>query len=121
MKNQRLFTYGTLKRGQYFYPKYLENQSEFIGKATTSPDFTLYIDALPHMVRENSNLPVKGELFMIDEVVLGAIDRLEGHPLFYTREIIDVYDETGSRVLAWAYLRNMSFKGRGIDKEEEFL
>jgi gamma-glutamylcyclotransferase (GGCT)/AIG2-like uncharacterized protein YtfP len=121
MKNQRVFIYGTLKRSQYFYPKYLEGKSDFIGLAVASIDFSLYIDGLPHLVREPTDVPVKGELFMIDEPTLASLDALEAHPVVYKRELIDVYDESGAKVLAWAYLRNKSFKGTYAWKESEFV
>ncbi len=122
MKNQRVFVYGTLKRGHYFYPKYLEGQSDFLSVATASLDYSLYIDGLPHLVRESTDKPVKGELFMVDEVVLHELDSLEGHPIVYKRELIDVYNESGEKLLAWAYLRPLNFKGKsGAFKEEEFV
>lgn len=116
----RIFVYGTLKRGQYFYPKYLEGKSEFIGKGFASPDYSMYVDGLPHLVKEPTDLPVKGELFMIDQTTLDGLDALEAHPVVYKREIIECYDESGAKVLAWAYLRNISFKGKNAWKEQEF-
>jgi gamma-glutamylcyclotransferase (GGCT)/AIG2-like uncharacterized protein YtfP len=120
-RNQRVFVYGTLKRGKYFHPAYLHDKSDFIGTGVASSDYAMYIDGLPHMVREtNHDFPVKGELFLVDQVTLDELDALEGHPLVYKRELIDVYDESGERVLAWAYLRQMSFKGKNAWKESEF-
>ncbi len=116
----RIFVYGTLKRGQYFYPRYLEGKSEFIGKGFASPDYSMYVDGLPHLVKEPTDLPVKGELFMIDQTTLDGLDALEAHPVVYKREIIECYDESGAKVLAWAYLRNISFKGKNAWKEQEF-
>lgn len=121
-KQHRLFVYGTLKQGQYFHNDYLSgDKSEFVGLATASPDFSLYIDGLPHLIREPTDMPVKGELFQIDEDVLNRIDELEGHPVVYKREIIEVFDESGERVLAWAYLRHHNFKGKAHSyKDNEF-
>lgn len=115
--------YGTLKKGQYFYEKYLgEGKSIFLGRAIASPDYSLYIDGMPHMVKEPTDKPVKGELYEIDDDILAAIDELEAHPLVYKRELIEVYDDTGERVLAWAYLRPVHFKGKANAwKEEEFV
>jgi gamma-glutamylcyclotransferase (GGCT)/AIG2-like uncharacterized protein YtfP len=122
-KIHRIFVYGTLKKGQYFYERYLGgDKSHFLGKGIASPDYSLYIDGLPHMIKEPTDLPVKGELFEIDEDVLESLDQLEAHPLVYKREIIECYDEAGEMVLAWAYLRHPSFKGKAHAwKEDEFV
>lgn len=123
MKNQRVFVYGTLKKGQYFHERYLgDGKSKPLGKAVTSPDYTMYTDGLPHLIRENTNTPCKGELYEVDEDVLKSLDDLEGHPVVYKRDIIEVYDETGERILAWAYLRELNFKGKKFAwSEEEFV
>ena len=119
----KVFVYGTLKKGQYFHDRYLGgDKAEFLGKVIASPDYSLYIDGLPHMIKEPTDLPVKGELFLVDETILDTLDELEGHPIVYKREIIEVYDELGERVLAWAYLRSPNFKGKtNAWKEEEFV
>ncbi len=109
----RFFAYGTLKKNQYFHDKYLgDGKSKSLGKALCSLDYTLYIDGLPHLVKEKTDKPVKGELYEINDEVLASLDRLEGVPIFYRRELIDVLDESGARVLAWAYLRQKDFKGQ---------
>lgn len=122
-KQHRVFVYGTLKKGFYFYERYLGgDKSEFLGKAVASPDYSLYIDGMPHMIAEPTDKPVKGELFKVDDDVLNTLDDLEGHPIVYKRELIEVYDDTGERVLAWAYLRPVHFKGKANSwKEEEFV
>lgn len=122
-KVHKVFVYGTLKKGFYFYERYLGGEkAQFIGKAIASPDYSLYVDGMPHMIREPTDLPVKGELFAVDEKTLDSLDELEGHPIVYKREIIEVYDDVGELVLAWAYLRSPNFKGRlHAWKEEEFV
>ncbi len=118
----RIFVYGTLKRGKFFHDEYLGNdKSNFLGPAKASTDFSLYIDALPHLVREKTDKPVHGELYEVDEQVLGELDKLEGHPSYYRREIIEVFDDRNERTLAWAYIRNVSFKDkRGVFKEDNY-
>lgn len=125
MKNKihRIFIYGTLKKGQYFHNQYLSgDKSNFLGNATTSNEYQLYIDGMPHLIREKTDTPCKGELYEINDDVLKSLDDLESHPIVYKRELIDVYDEKGQRVLAWGYLRSPSFKGKSqAHKEEEFF
>lgn len=122
MKKQRVFVYGTLKSGMYFHDAYLGgDKSNFVGPAVTTKDYTLYVRGLPFMVRETSDTGVKGELYEVDESVLASLDELEGHPIFYKRDIIEVNDKDGKKVLAWGYLYPKFFKGKEYaHTEEEF-
>ncbi len=90
-KLHRVFVYGTLKNGQYFHDKYLgDDKSEFKGPATASLEYSMYNDGLPHLIKEKTDESVKGELYLVDEDALKHLDRLEGHPIVYRREIIEV-------------------------------
>jgi gamma-glutamylcyclotransferase (GGCT)/AIG2-like uncharacterized protein YtfP len=122
-KNQRIFVYGTLKKGQYFHEKYLGNDKGiFLGAGFASPDYSLYVGAQPHLIRERSERPVKGELYTVSPLVLESLDRLEAHPIVYKREIIEVFDEVGDHTTAWAYLRHPNFKDKAYCfKEEEYI
>lgn len=122
-KKQRIFVYGTLKKGQYFHERYLGGtNSNFLGSGTASRDFTLYVGAAPHLIREPTDTPVKGELYEVDNDVLASIDYLEAHPVVYKREIIEVFTSEGEKVLAWAYLRHKNFKDKPYCfKEVEFI
>jgi len=109
----RIFVYGTLKNGCYFHDEYLGgDKSDPQGPAKTTLDYTLYVDGMPHMVKQSGELGVLGELYQVDNATLERLDVLEGHPVTYRREIIEVIDEMGNKVLAWAYLRPPHFKGR---------
>lgn len=122
-KVNRVFVYGTLKKGFYFHNEYLGgDKSNPCGTAKTTKDFSLYTDGMPHMIREPSETGVKGELYEVDNDVLKRLDDLEGHPVVYYRDIIEVFDEKGDKILAWAYLRPIHFKGKlAAWKEEEFI
>lgn len=120
----RLFVYGQLKKNCYFHDRYLGGEkSKFLGKVTCGPDYQMYSDGLPHLIREPAAIRCKGELYEIDDEKLKELDLLEGAPLIYFREIVDVYDdESGDKILAWAYLRAPSFKGKKYAfKESEFI
>lgn len=118
--NQRLFVYGTLKKGQYFHEKYLA-QAHFLGVGFTSPDYSLYVGAQPHLIRELSDRPVKGELYLVSNDVLHAVDGLEGHPVVYRRELVECLSEDGTPTMAWAYLRHKNFSDRAsCEKEYEY-
>lgn len=120
-KTHLIFVYGTLKRGFYFHDQFLGgDKSEAVGPALASLDYSLYIDGMPHLVREKTDKPVKGELYLVDDNVLKSIDELEG-PV-YKRDVIEVTDENGNKKLAWTYLRPRFFKGSQFAwKEDEFV
>ncbi|CAN5816477.1 gamma-glutamylcyclotransferase [soil metagenome] len=74
---QRIFVYGTLKRG-LSNSHYLSGQS-FIGEARTEPCYRM-VDAggYPGMYRvEESGLSIKGEIWEVDEVCREKLDVLE--------------------------------------------
>jgi gamma-glutamylcyclotransferase (GGCT)/AIG2-like uncharacterized protein YtfP len=121
-KINRVFVYGTLKRGFYFHEQYLGgDKANSCGPARTTKDYSLYTDGMPHMIKETSETGVKGELYEVDNKILKTLDDLEGHPIVYYRDIIEVIDEKGNQTLAWAYLRPIHFKGKiSAFKEEEF-
>lgn len=123
-KTQRVFVYGTLKKGQYFHEGYLAGEkSHFMGAAFAGPEYSLYVGAQPHLIREPSDTPAKGELYEVDSAVLKSLDTLEGHPIVYKRELIEVFTaELGEKTLAWAYLRHPNFKDKSqCYKESEFI
>jgi gamma-glutamylaminecyclotransferase len=97
-----LFVYGTLKKGRHNHD-YLEG-SEFMCDCHTNKDYTLIVSGLPFLVKREGQ-GCKGELYRINEDTLRTIDRLEGHPRFYKRETITVYDlETGMPIIAQTYI-----------------
>lgn len=122
-KNQKVFIYGTLKKGQYFHDQYLGGEkSTYLGQALISSDYSLYVDTLPSLVREKCELGmVKGELYEVDSDVLKSLDDLEGHPRIYRREVVDI-EVNGEKTTAWAYVRSNYFKGKNFaSKELEFV
>jgi gamma-glutamylcyclotransferase (GGCT)/AIG2-like uncharacterized protein YtfP len=123
-RNQKVFIYGTLKKGFYFHDQYLGfGRSDFLGEARAGSDLTLLVDVLPSLIRRaNSDELVKGELYSVDEDVLKSLDELEGHPSVYRREVIDVVMPDGKTETAWAYIRPAHFKGHAMaSKEAEFV
>ena len=121
--DQRIFIYGTLKKGQYWHDKYLAGEkSNFLGIAFAGPAYSLYVGAQPHLIREYSDRPVKGELYTVSPAVLESLDRLEGHPVVYKREVIEIVTELGEQITAWAYLRHPHFKDKAqCYKEDEYV
>lgn len=116
-----VFVYGTLKKGFYFHEQFLgDGKSLFVGPALASLDYSLYIDGMPHLVREKTDKHVKGELYEVNSNVLKTLDDLEG-PV-YKRDVIEVLDKDSKPSSAWSYLRPKYFKGYKFAwKEEEFI
>lgn len=110
-----LFCYGTLKRGESNHD-FIAN-CEYVGDYFTDKTFTLVVAGLPFLVKRKG-VGVKGQLFKIDKDTLRAVDRLEGHPNFYRREIITVTNvDSGEDMEAYAYIHPDTFNERDFPWE----
>lgn len=96
----KVFVYGTLKKGYGLH--HAIQHCEYLGKARTSNDFTMYHGAYPYLVKQKGRGAV-GEVYEVDEYTLRNLDRIEGHPTFYERTEITV-DLEGSEIPVYAYL-----------------
>lgn len=100
-----VFVYGTLKSGHGNH-RLLEG-SEFVGYGKTAGHYHMLNGGFPRVVKGCLQEPrghVTGELYEVDMATLARLDALEGHPTFYTRERVWVYDDSGNRRRAWTYL-----------------
>lgn len=101
---QLFFVYGTLKRG--FGNNRLMEGSKFISEGTTVEKYLFYKRGIPFVSKVDNNpntVNVNGELYEVDENQIPAIDRLEGHPNWYRRELIDIKTPDNQTVQAWIY------------------
>ena len=96
-----LFVYGTLKRG--FSNHHLLQGAEYVGAAKTLEKYSLYESGIPYVFKGEAVSHIYGELYLVDELTLKKIDRLEGHPGWYRREKVEVLTENGVTVAAWLY------------------
>jgi len=87
-----VFVYGTLKQGE---PNHylLENDANgvriFRGKAKTVNKFPLVVASrynIPFVLDcAGTGLNIQGEIYEVDDDMLGHLDKLEQHPNYYTR------------------------------------
>jgi gamma-glutamylcyclotransferase (GGCT)/AIG2-like uncharacterized protein YtfP len=98
------FVYGTLKQGKGNHIwMHVDNSEgpEFIGEALTTNPYYMTTCGFPYVIdsddltEERQLLPVKGELYRIDDKILASMDMLEGYRgpgchNHYNREVITV-------------------------------
>ena len=98
----KIFVYATLMKGYWNHNLIIE--SDFLGKSITKEKYSLYYDErIPYLMLSPNN-KIHGEVYSIDHSTLERLDRLEGHPIWYRREIISIdIKNTNKRIKAWAY------------------
>jgi gamma-glutamylcyclotransferase (GGCT)/AIG2-like uncharacterized protein YtfP len=57
----------------------------------------MYVSGIPFVVKGEQVSTIKGELYRVSSETLRLIDRLEGHPNWYRRELVPVYVWEGGR------------------------
>ena len=96
-----VFVYGTLKRGHGNH-RAMEGAT-FLGEAQTVERYALHVQGLPMVDRNNPVSPIHGELYLVDSATFADLDRLEGHPRFYRRQLTRVVLADGAIRAAWMY------------------
>ncbi len=81
-----VFVYGTLRKGEYNH-HYL-NTAEFLGHHESDAEYALY-DLGPYPGASSGQRTVQGEVYLIDDDTLVALDKLEDVPVEYHRESIN--------------------------------
>lgn len=94
MQNNRVFVYGTLKRG--FGNHRLLEGSTFVDEAITKGEMRS-LGGFPG-VTLHGNQQIHGEIYAVDDETMERCDRLEGHPRWYNRQIVET-----SKGPAWMY------------------
>ena len=93
----RVFVYGTLKRGQRNY--HLMRGAEFVGRHTTAKTYSMYeFEDYPAVCLRGRHA-IKGEVYHVSHRQFRLLDELEWYPQFYQRiEIPTAYGD------AWMYV-----------------
>lgn len=107
-----LFTYGTMRPEAYNNPRI--SRAKHLGRATTCEPMIMVgrerprqipyvgrVDASHHLY--GNEVPIVGDLYLMDGMLLNRVDAAEGHPHYYTRELAYVRTDDGVVTPAWIY------------------
>ena len=128
MAKEKVFIYGTLKRGHANH-HYVWGRIGYLGRCRTRTPYPLVVGGKwfsPFLLEEpGEGHCVTGDLFEADAEAMEMMDRLEGvgRPKGYLRDRIFVEMlDTGEEVEAWAYLKDRScIQGECSDPIPEYL
>lgn len=100
MSLSHVFVYGTLRTGEANFDRFLASSAR-LGEARTAAHFTMLdMGGFPGLVPGATS--IVGEVFLVNDETLARLDRLEGHPTFYRRELLEL--ESGPRLTAFGYV-----------------
>lgn len=92
MSNAKLFcfVYGTLKAGKS--NNHLLEKATFVREAVTKPIYRLWnVGRYPALTKDLINgKAIQGEIWEITPEILVRLDRLEGVPWLYVREVLEI-------------------------------
>jgi len=124
----RVFVYGTLKRGFYNHRLLEKSAARFEGDAFTKRPMRLVLGeyGVPYLMGDfddstKTSTRVPGELWVVDDAGLDALDVLEGVRVgFYERVPIEVVSSPGDddgACVAFGYVAGKESIARGIGDE----
>ena len=91
-----VFVYGSLRKG--FHNHYLLERSTILHDDAVITGTMASLGGFPCVTTEGNN-QIHGEIYEVDDPTLADLDRLEGHPSFYCREVV-----RSSKGDVWVYL-----------------
>lgn len=101
MNNNKVFVYGTLKKGNSVrgLNMFRDRGAEYVSDAvTTEADYSLYdLGAFPAVTLGGNN-QISGEVWEVNEYMMKVLDDIEGYPDFYNRTKIKT-----TQGKAWMY------------------
>lgn len=97
--HNRVFVYGTLKRGNRVRGMDQMGNAKFVNEAVTvDAAYSLYdLGSFPAVSRKGNNR-IQGEVWEVDNDMMNVLDCIEGYPDFYNR--CEVVTTEGT---AWMY------------------
>ena len=110
-----LFTYGTMRYGVYNHARITDLKATYVGHGNTTEPFVMVGRNEPRQIpyvgkvdsddkRHGNETPIRGDCYLIDKKTLDRVDRAEGHPYFYYREVAHVRLDNGRIVKCVIYL-----------------
>lgn len=113
----RVFVYGTLKEGWGNWGAYLENNdgARLLGRCRVTGALGLRdLGYFPCAVKTDDGIDrsIVGEVYVVDNATLDALDGLEGHPDWYCREKVNTPWKS-----AWIYY----MPDRGVEGASDFI
>ncbi len=93
----RVIVYGSLKKGFYNHKLLKDEGAIFIDNFISEPIYSMYSLGWYPAVVEGGDTPIFGEVYEIGDFT--KLDKLEGHPKWYRRELIKTH--VGD---SWMYL-----------------
>lgn len=109
-----LSVYGTLREG--FSNHYIIKHCEKIGDGYTKSGYGLFINGLPYLVEDEKGPGCFVEIYKVDMHTLKRCDRLECHPDWYRRSLVDVLDAERNQHQSWIYLYQGPERGEYVRK-----
>jgi len=108
----RVFVYGTLKNGQpnhHWLSQTDNGYQAFLGQAASVNKFPLVIASrynIPYLLdKPGTGHNIYGEVYEVDEKMLGKLDELEDHPTYYERRLEKVsMMEDKQEMTCWIYI-----------------
>lgn len=101
MSLNRVFVYGTLRRG--FTNHHFMHGARLLGGARSVDRYAMYLADCPYLVQEEARYTVAGEVYEVSDAMLMTLDALEEHPRVYERRRIPVVLDSGREITAWCY------------------
>ena len=126
MSPERLFVYGTLRRGSnHPLAKRLEEAAEYLGSASIQGELR-EIDAYPGLVAGTDS--VMGDLWQLkDSNFLRELDAYEEcgpgfpEPWEYFRDDAGISTDNGQATRAWVYFYNRDYEGKAVVEGGDWL
>lgn len=89
-KYAAMFVYGTLMSGFHNNRLMLDSDAQFVGEAETKKKFSMSSSGgIPFVSKKPEMYNIKGEIWVVPQHNVEDIDRLEGHPNWYKRELVE--------------------------------
>lgn len=114
-----VFVYGTLQREFGNHGVMQSAKGHFLGAAVTIDEYPLLVEGLPYLHKHKGvGKSVYGEVYHVEDIK--PLDRLESHPHFYKREVIEIALAT-YRLPCWTYFINRTRKTASDFSDDEMF